>query len=236
MHIFDTQQHSLNHIRTARSVKSVPHIKASPRRRLSDSQSSYSYVWLKTPGEKWLFHFLMSRFLSFLSNILNLYHPHLDTIHLFNCESGGIKEKHYCRQHQWWLKENHEAALPGESYLPSALITVVICWFKQTHPDNVSIIYFFFFFSTTEVDFNRMCWQQLAPSHQPGRQCPLVSKLSHPCELSSPARPSTTHMAQTEDIPLPSGCHSSLNGHESAPPDESLPSKHHGAVVGHLIL
>lgn len=127
MHIFDTQQHSLNHIRTTRSVKSVPHIKASPRRRLSDSQSSYSYVWIKTPGEKWLFHFLMSRFLGFLSNILNLYHPHLDTIHLFNCESGGIKEKHYCRQHQWWLKENHEAALPGEPYLPSALITVVIC-------------------------------------------------------------------------------------------------------------
>lgn len=178
----------------------------------------------------------MSRFLNFLSNIFNLYHPYSGTIHSFHCESGPNKEKRFSSQHQRWLKEKHEAALPGDSHLPSALITVVICWFKQTHPDNVSIIFFFFLSSTTEVNFNRMCWQQLAPSHHPGRQCPLVSELSPPCELSNPDRLSRTHISpiwgwsSSQWLPV-------IGEHLwKGPNGECLPSKRLEAVVGHVSL
>lgn len=37
------------------------------------------------------FSLLMSRFLNFLSNIFNLYHPYSGTIHSFHCESAILK-------------------------------------------------------------------------------------------------------------------------------------------------
>lgn len=121
MHIFDTQQHSLKHICTARSMKSVPHIKASPRDVFQiHNRFTVMFDWKRL-------YFLMSWFLSFLSNILNLYHGNSRTIYLLNRESDCIKEKHFYCQHQWWLKEKHQAALPGESHLPSAPITIAIC-------------------------------------------------------------------------------------------------------------
>lgn len=120
MHMFDTQQHSWNPICTVRSGKSVPDIKASPRRHRSDSQSIYSYSVFdfKRLEGSGFFSVPMTRFLNFLSNIFNLYRPYSGTIHSFHCESAPVKEKRFSSQHQWWLKEKHEAALPGESHPP----------------------------------------------------------------------------------------------------------------------